>query len=315
MKCMITGGAGFIGSNLAGYLLEKNWQVVVLDDLSTGKRENLAPVLGQVEFIQGDIRDRELVARLLDGCRVVFHQAALPSVPRSIAEPELSHDVNVNGTLNLLLAARDAGIGRVVLASSSSVYGDSPVMPRTEVLAPRPLSPYAASKLAGEYYARAISAVYGLETVCLRYFNVFGPRQDPFSQYSAVIPLFIKALAAGERPTVYGDGGQSRDFTFVDHVCRMNYLAAVAQGPFKGEVFNVGCGRSITVIELLEALKALMSRMEIEPVFKPSRPGDVAESLADVSKAESVLKFEPESDFTAELTETVRWFEQCKMAL
>ncbi len=308
MRCLITGGAGFIGSNLVNYLLAKDWQVRVLDNLSTGRKENLAAIIDRLDFIEGDIRDMALLEETLKGCQVVFHQAALPSVPRSIAEPILTHDVNVNGTLNLLLAARQVDVGRVILASSSSVYGDSEVMPRTEELAPKPLSPYAAAKLTGEYYARVFATVYGLETISLRYFNVFGPRQDPDSTYAAVIPRFIKALSEGRAPVIYGDGRQSRDFTYVDHVCEVNYLAATSSEPWRGEILNVGCGRSVTVLEVLETLKKIMECEDINPRFEPPRPGDVKDSLADIEKARRLLAFEPQSDFTAELTKTLNWF-------
>ncbi|MBN2288471.1 MAG: SDR family oxidoreductase [Candidatus Glassbacteria bacterium] len=309
MKCLITGGAGFIGSNLAAYLVAKNWQVRVLDNLSTGKQENLDPVAGRADFIEGDIRDAGLLDKVLKGCAVVFHQAALPSVPRSIAEPELSHDVNVNGTLNLLLAARRSGVGRVILASSSSVYGDSEVFPRIEDQIPMPLSPYAVAKLAGENYARVFATVYGMETVCLRYFNIFGPRQDPDSAYSAVIPRFIKALSNGEAPVIYGDGLQSRDFTYVDHVSEVNYLAATAPGPWRGEILNVGCGRNITLLEVLETLKRIKKCKTVKPRFEPPRTGDVRNSLASIDKAHKLLNFKPESDFTTELARTLSWFE------
>ncbi|MFC1614879.1 SDR family oxidoreductase [Gemmatimonadota bacterium] len=309
MKCLVTGGAGFIGSNLAEYLLAKNWQVKVLDDLSTGKIENLNSIIDKLDFIEGDIRDTALLDKELKDCRVIFHQAALSSVPRSIAEPELTHDVNVNGTLNLLLAARRVGVERVILASSSSVYGESKIMPRTEDLVPMPLSPYAVAKLTGEYYARVISSVYGLETVCLRYFNVFGPRQNPDSAYAAVIPRFIKALSEDRSPVIYGDGRQSRDFTYVDFVCEVNYLAAVYAEPWRGEVLNVGCGRSISVLDVLDTLKGIMKREKIEPRFEAPRRGDVRDSLASIEVARNLLNFRPQSDFTAELSKTLSWFE------
>jgi nucleoside-diphosphate-sugar epimerase len=309
MKCLVTGGAGFIGSNLTERLLAEGWQVTVLDDLSTGKLANLSTFLSRIEFIEGDIRDAGLLEKAASGCGVVFHQAALPSVPRSIADPARSHDVNVNGSLNVLLAARNAGVQRVVLASSSSVYGDSPVLPRSEDLNPRPLSPYAAGKLSMEYYARVFSAVYGLETVCLRYFNVFGPRQDPESPYAAVIPRFMRAIRQNHPPVVFGDGSQSRDFTFVDQVCQANCLAATAVKPLLGEVCNVGCGRSYSILDLLGALKEIMGRPELEPEFQPARAGDVLRSLADIRKARELLGYSPRSDFKAELELTCRWFE------
>lgn len=308
MNCLITGGAGFIGCNLARYLLEKGCRVRVLDDLSTGREDNLRELSGSLEFIRGDIRDPVTVARTVEDCDAVFHQAALPSVPRSIADPAASHDVNVNGTLNVLLASRDKGVRRVVLASSSSVYGDREELPRNEEQSPRPLSPYAVSKLAGEYYARSFSTVYGLDTVSLRYFNVFGPRQDPESPYAAVIPRFMEALRAGRSPVIYGDGSQSRDFTFVENVCLVNWLAATAEKPLMGEVFNVGCGRSYTLLELLENLSAVMGRRDPDPRFEPPRAGDVRHSLADIGKAARMLGYEPIPDFRAELEKTCRWF-------
>ena len=312
MNCLITGGAGFIGSNLARFLLEKGWEVRVLDNLSTGREDNLEEVLPSLEFIRGDIRDPGAMALAVKGREIVFHLAALPSVPRSIADPVTSHDVNVNGTLNVLLAARDSGVRRVVLASSSSIYGDQQELPRTETLSPRPLSPYAVSKLTGEYYARAFSVVYGLDTVSLRYFNVFGPRQDPDSPYAAVIPRFMEALCKGGRPVIYGDGSQSRDFTFVGNVCLANWLAATNGKPLAGEAFNVGCGRSYTLLELLENLKQVLGRNNLEPCFEPPRTGDVQHSLADIDKARRIFGYMPVSDFRAELVRTCRWFEHTR---
>jgi UDP-glucose 4-epimerase len=308
MNCLITGGAGFIGSNLAEYLLRKGWQVRILDNLSTGKMENLTTVIKDVDFIAGDIRDQSLVGKAVLGCPIVFHQAALPSVLRSITEPFLTHDVNVNGTLNVLLAARQAGVKRLIFASSSSVYGDSEVLPRSEEIFPCPLSPYAVTKLTGEYYARVFAHVYGMETICLRYFNVFGPRQDPDSAYAAVIPRFIQTLLQGRSPVIYGDGRQSRDFTYVDHVSEINYLAATSEISFRGEVLNVGCGRRFDLVELLDLLKEITDRHSVEPVFEPPRPGDVRHSQASIEKARRLLGFSPETDFARELEKTCRWF-------
>lgn len=308
MECLITGGAGFIGSNLARLLLEKKCRVRVLDNLATGRMENLREVLSRLEFIKGDIRDRKTVDRAAQGCTFVFHQAALPSVPRSIADPETSHDVNVNGTLNVLLAARDAGVKRVVLASSSSVYGDQKELPRVETLPPRPLSPYAVSKLTGEYYARSFSVVYGLDTVSLRYFNVFGPRQDPDSPYAAVIPRFMEALFRGQTPVIYGDGSQSRDFTYVENVCMINWLAATAADRLDGEVFNVGCGGSYSLLELLDKLARVMGRGPVTPSFEAARPGDVLHSLADIGRARRRLGYDPHPDFETELGRTSEWY-------
>jgi len=309
MNCVITGGAGFIGSNLALYLLARGWKVKVVDNLSTGKMENLAEVISRIDFIEGDIRDLALLERVFEDCPVVFHQAALPSVQRSIAEPALSHDVNVNGTLNVLLAARRTGVRRVILASSSSVYGDSRVLPRREDLPPRPLSPYAVTKLTGEYYARVFAKVYDLETISLRYFNVFGPRQDVNSPYAAVIPRFIQALQHNQSPVIYGDGLQSRDFTFIDHVCQVNYLAATSEKKFQGEVLNVGCGKKVTLLQLLDLLKEIMDRPGVQPSFAAPRPGDVRHSQAAIEKAGQLLGYFPQGDFTEELRKVCLWFE------
>ncbi|MCE5271896.1 SDR family oxidoreductase [bacterium] len=308
MECLITGGAGFIGSNLARFLLGQGCRVHILDDLSTGRQENLSRIQSEVDFIRGDIRDLDTVRKAMQGCELVFHLAALPSVPRSIADPETSHSVNVNGTLNVLLAARDASVRRVMLASSSSVYGDQKELPRVETQPPRPLSPYAVSKLTGEYYARSFSVVYGLDTVSLRYFNVFGPHQDPDSPYAAVIPRFMEALSQGVSPVIYGDGSQSRDFTFVENVCRINWLAATAAEPLAGEVFNVGCGHSFTLLEILDRLALILGAEQVKPFFEAPRSGDVKHSLADIGKARRILGYAPEPDLTAELRLTCEWF-------
>ncbi len=308
MECLITGGAGFIGSNLARFLLGQGCRVRILDDLSTGRQENLSRIQSEVDFIRGDIRDLDTVRKAVQSCDLVFHLAALPSVPRSIADPGTSHSVNVNGTLNVLLAARDAEVRRVVLASSSSVYGDQKELPRVETQPPRPLSPYAVSKLTGEYYARSFSVVYGLDTVSLRYFNVFGPHQDPNSPYAAVIPRFMEALSQGQSPVIYGDGSQSRDFTFVENVCRINWLAATVAQPLAGEVFNVGCGHSFTLLEILERLVQILGAGQVKPVFEAPRAGDVKHSLADIGKARRILGYAPEPDLTDELRLTCEWF-------
>lgn len=249
-KYLVTGGAGFIGSNIVEELVDRNESVRVLDNLSTGRRENIEPFMDKIEFIEGDLRDLDAVRKAVEGVDYVLHQGALPSVPRSIDEPLTTNEVNVNGTLKVLIAARDAGVKRVVYASSSSIYGNSEVLPKREDMPPNPLSPYAISKLAGENYCRIFYQIYGLETVCLRYFNVFGPRQDPTSQYSAVIPKFINAMLNGERPIIYGDGKQSRDFTFVANVVQANLLACEANG-VAGELFNVACGERYTLLDLI----------------------------------------------------------------
>lgn len=304
--CLVTGGAGFIGSHLTGYLLPQGHTVRVLDNFATGKRENLHRVMSQIELLEGDIRDLDTVRRAVAGVEYVFHQAALPSVPRSIADPLTSNAVNVNGTLNVLVAARDAKVRRVVFASSSSVYGDNPTLPKHEDLPPQPLSPYAATKLMGEHYCRLFYQLYGLETVVLRYFNVFGPRQDPKSQYAAVIPKFI-ALMLDNRPlTIYGDGEQSRDFTFVENVVRANVLAMNAPDA-AGKVFNVGCGARYTLNYMVASLQQLMNRAA-EVVYAPAKPGDVKHSLASIERAEQYLGYTPRVPFEEGLRRTVDYF-------
>ena len=264
---LVTGGAGFIGSHLVDALLRDGKQVRVLDNLATGKIDNLRETLDAIDFIEGDVRDAAVVAGATRGVDVVLHQAALPSVPRSIQDPIATNDVNVNGTLNVLLAARDAGVKRVVVASSSSVYGNSPTLPKVETMPVEPLSPYAVSKLAQERYAQAFTEVYGLPTISLRYFNVFGPRQDPTSQYSAVIPKFISMMLQGKRPTIYGDGTQSRDFTYIDNVVRANLLAAEAPKSVNG-YFNIACGERYSLLQLVETLNELLGT-NLEPEFMP----------------------------------------------
>lgn len=307
MRALITGGAGFIGSSLVDGLLAAGAEARVLDNFSTGNRANLAHVAGNVEVVEGDLRSYERVHNAVAGCDVVFHQGALPSVPRSIADPLTSSEINVGGTLNVLLAARDAGVRRVVFASSSSVYGDAPGFPREESQATEPMAPYAVSKLAAEQYCRVATRVYGLETVSLRYFNVFGPRQDPLSQYSAVIPKFIAALREGRAPLVYGDGGQSRDFTYVTDIVRANLLAADAPAPAAGRVINIACGRDHSLNELVALLRSLVGS-DVEAELAESRPGDVRRSLADISLARELLGFVPEVDFEEGLRRTVDSF-------
>ncbi len=306
--CLVTGGAGFIGSNLVLELLRRGWSVRVLDNLSTGRLQNLDPVLDQIDFIQGDVRNRQDVDRAVKGVDFVFHQAALPSVPRSVKDPMSTNEVNVTGTLNLLLAARDLGVRRVVIASSSSVYGNNPVLPKTEELKPCPASPYAVSKLAQELYAVNFWKLYELSTVCLRYFNVFGPRQDPQSQYAAVIPRFITALLFDQRPVIYGDGNQSRDFTFVADVVKANILAAEAEG-VDGEIFNVARGGSITINNLLELLIEITGA-DVAAVYQEPRPGDVRHSRADITKAQRLLGYVPRYGLRKGLEETVKWFQE-----
>ena len=308
---LITGGAEFIGSNIVGELVRRGEQVRILDNLSTGKRENIAPLLSPganpgVEFIEGDLRDLETVRRAVEGVDYVLHQAALPSVQRSIEDPLTTSEVNARGTLNLLIAARDAGVKRVVYASSSSIYGDSPTLPKTEEMRPAPKSPYAASKLAGEHYCQAFHQVYGLETVILRYFNVFGPNQDPTSQYAAVIPKFVTAMLRGERPVIYGDGLQSRDFTYVTNVVRANLLAAEAEG-VAGEVFNIACGKRYNLLELVAVINRILGT-NLTPIHTAPRPGDVRHSQADISKAERMLGYRVEVEFEEGLKRIVKWY-------
>jgi nucleoside-diphosphate-sugar epimerase len=287
---LVTGGAGFIGSHIVDELVRRGESVRVLDNLATGKRENLADAWDQIEFIEGSLTDPATVQRAMQGVNYVLHQGALPSVPRSVADPATSHEVNVTGTINVLIAARDAGVQRLVYAASSSAYGNSPTLPKREDMPTNPLSPYAVSKLAGEHYCRAFHQVYGLETVCLRYFNVFGPRQDPKSQYAAVIPKFIEMMRRGEPPTIYGDGSQSRDFTYVANVVRANLLAAAAPDA-AGSVVNVACGQRHTLLDLVSALNRLLGT-DLEPAFQPDRAGDVKHSLADIGVARELLGYQ-----------------------
>ena len=303
---LITGGAGFIGSHIVAELVRRGERVRVLDNFATGKRENLAPFLGQVELTEGDLRHPETVRQAVEGVEYVLHQGALPSVQRSIEDPLTTNEVNARGTLNLLIAARDAGVKRVVYASSSSIYGDSPTLPKVETMKPAPKSPYAASKLAGEHYCQVFHQVYGLEAVCLRYFNVFGPNQDPTSDYAAIIPKFITAMLRGDRPVIYGDGLQSRDFTPVVNVVEANLLAADAEDA-AGEVFNVACGKRHNLLELAEALNRILDT-SLTPIHAAPRPGDVRHSQADVSRAERVLGYRIGVEFEEGLERAVEWY-------
>lgn len=291
MRVLVTGGAGFIGSHIATRLLETGRDVRVIDNFATGRRSNLAHLVGDVDLVEGDIRNLEELRSAVRGCDAIVHLAAVPSVPRSIADPATSHEANATGTLNVLMAARDEGASRVVFASSSSIYGSAAELPKHEGLTPLPISPYAVSKLAGESYCRSFYQVYGLETVALRYFNVFGPRQDPQSEYAAVIPRFIWAYRHGEPPVIFGDGEQSRDFTYVENVVRAN-LAALEVKAIGGRVYNIACGDRITLNELAESLRREIG-CETEPVHGPDRPGDVRHSMADISRARAELGYEP----------------------
>jgi nucleoside-diphosphate-sugar epimerase len=311
MNYLVTGGAGFIGSNLASALLAQGHRVRVLDNFLTGKKENLAGLADgygdAFELVEGDLRDLEVTRRATGGVEYVLHQGALPSVPRSVADPVLSNEINVGGTVNLLIAARDAGVRRVVFAASSSAYGDTPELPKRESMTPNPKSPYAAQKLAGEHYMRIFYEVYGVETVSLRYFNVFGPKQDPASTYAAVIPRFITAVLMGTAPTVYGDGLQTRDFTYIDNVVRVNLLACKASKEACGRVFNIACGERVSLLEILEIIYGLAGR-RVPPRFEPPRPGDVHDSLADISLARDLLGYEPMVPFPEGLSRTFDYF-------
>jgi nucleoside-diphosphate-sugar epimerase len=305
-SALITGGAGFIGSNIAQRLLQMGVKIRVLDNLSTGREENMVDIVDDVDLIVGDLRDPETLNRAMAGTDVVFHQAALPSVPRSVADPLGSHEAGATGTLQVLLAARRVGVNRVVFASSSSVYGDTPELPKHEGMIPNPLSPYAVSKITGEYYCKVFARLYGMETVAFRYFNVFGPRQDPTSEYAAVIPKFIRIMARGERPLIHGDGLQSRDFTYVSNVVEGNIRAATAPD-IAGEVFNLACGERFTLLELVNEINTILGT-SIEPILGEPRPGDIKHSLADISRARSRLGFEPVTRFADGLRITAEWF-------
>ena len=305
-KYLVTGGAGFIGSHIATALVNRGDSVRVLDNLSTGSKENLAHLEDKVEFIEGSILDRNCVDQAVAGIDVVFHQAALASVPRSVLKPLDTHAACVTGTLNLLDAAKEASVQRVIYAGSSSAYGNQPHMSKRESDIPMPLSPYATAKLAGEYYCKAFYATYGLETVTIRYFNVFGPRQDPNSEYSAVIPLFVTAMLAGQRPTIFGDGTQSRDFTYVDNVVAGNLAAAEAPNAV-GKVINVACGRQTSLLELLSSINRVLGT-EVEPIFAEPRAGDIKESLADISLARHVLDYEPIVNFEEGLHKSIEYY-------
>ena len=301
-KIVITGGLGFIGSNLVERLIAGN-EVTIIDDRSTGKPDNIKHLKQEnLHLINGSITELNLT-EIFNDQDYVFHQAALPSVPRSIKDPMASNEANITGTLNVLTAAKDAGIKKVVCASSSSVYGDTPTLPKSEDMPVNPLSPYAVTKVTGEFYCKVFQEIYGLQTVSLRYFNVFGPRQDPDSQYAAVIPRFIRAILNDEPPIIYGDGEQSRDFSFIKHVVDANILACESD---KTGVFNIACGRRITINQLVDMINEILGK-DIAPTYVDPMPGDIKHSLADISKAKS-FGYEPNSDFRQELEETVRWF-------
>jgi nucleoside-diphosphate-sugar epimerase len=304
-RYLVTGGAGFIGSHLVEELLRRGESVRVADNFSTGKRENL-PSGSNVDLVEGDLAEDAVARRAVDGCEFVLHQAAIPSVPRSVKDPLTSHRANVDSTLQVLLAARDARVKRLVYAGSSSAYGDTAVLPKREDMRPQPLSPYALQKLVGEQYCQLFAKLYGLETVAIRYFNVFGPRQDPGSPYSGVISLFTKALIEGRPPTIHGDGKQTRDFTYVSDVVQGVLLACQANN-VSGEVINVAHGGRISLLELVRALQLILCQ-DAQPVFDPPREGDVRDSQADIFKARQLLGFAPSVPFDEGLRRTVAWY-------
>jgi len=306
-RVLVTGGGGFIGSNLTEALLKQGHRVRVLDDFSTGKRENLVfdQPYPSLEIIEGDIRDFNLCQKATENIEYVFHQAALPSVQRSVEDPLTSHAVNAGGTLNILLAAKEAGVRRLIYASSSSVYGDTPTLPKTEEMPPHPLSPYALQKYIGERYGQLFFELYGLETVSLRYFNIFGPKQDPLSIYSAVIPRFIDALLGGHPPIIFGDGEQSRDLTYVENVVQANLLSMSAEH-LGGEVINIACGKRTSLNQLLNILQEIIGS-KVSPLYEEPRKGDVKHSLADIRKGKRFLNYEPKIEIEAGLKKTVEY--------
>lgn len=310
---LVTGGAGFIGSHLASALIANGARVRVIDDLSTGYQENLDEIGGDFDFIRASVADEAALRKAFEDVELVFHEAAIPSVPRSVENPRQTHIASVDSTFSLLLAARERNVRRVVYAASSSAYGDQPTLPKVETMLPEPLSPYAVAKLVGEYYAQVFTRVYGLETVSLRYFNVFGPRQDPSSQYSGVISRFISGLLGNEKLVIYGDGEQSRDFTYIDNVVDANMKAAEKSEPV-GHVLNVATGERITLNVLLEELKSLTGRPDASAEYQPTRPGDVKHSLADISRARALLGFEPTIDLREGLIRTIDWWKSSRFA-
>ncbi len=306
-KVLVTGGAGFIGSNLADGLIDAGAKVVVIDNFVTGFRENLDEIRGDFEFVEADLNDSDIVSKAIQDVEIVFHQAALPSVPRSVDSPRETHDACVNATFNLLIHAKDAGVRRFVYAASSSAYGDQKILPKVETMRPQPLSPYAAAKLMGEHYCAVFSHVYGLETMSLRYFNVFGPRQNPSSMYSGVISRFIDALMSGKAPVIYGDGGQSRDFTYVANVVDANIRAAQTDKGI-GQAVNTANGEKITLLELLEVLKKITGNESAEPKFETVRDGDVRHSQADNSLARELFDYKKLVDLEEGLRRTIDWW-------
>ena len=310
MKYLVTGGAGFIGSNIVAELVRRKEKVRVLDNFSTGRRENLIPFWDNIELIEGDLTDLETIREAVEGMDFVLHQGALPSIPRSIEHPIGSNNANVSGTLNLLIASKDAKIKRLIYASSSSVYGNSSHLPKVETMNPSPLSPYAVSKLAGEYYCQVFYHIHRLETVILRYFNVFGINQDPTSAYSAVIPKLISSMLHKKSPIIFGDGLQSRDFTFVDNVVKANLLATEFDSAV-GEIFNVAVGQAYSLLDLIAKINSILS-YSIEPIFDSPRLGEIKHSLADITKAKEKFHYVPEIELEEGLRRTIRWMKNIK---
>jgi nucleoside-diphosphate-sugar epimerase len=305
-KFLVTGGAGFIGSNICKRLVAEGYFVRVVDNLLTGKRSNLDAVSDKIDFVEADMGDEEVARSVVKDIDVVLHEGALPSVPRSVDDPAAAHRHCVDATFTLLLAARDARVKRFVYAASSSAYGDTPTLPKVETMPTSPLSPYAVGKLVGEYYCAVFSRVFGLETISLRYFNVFGPQQDPTSQYAAAIPAFVTAILKDRPPTVYGDGEQSRDFTYIDNVVEANLCAARAERT-NGEVVNIACGERITVNEIIAMINEILGK-NVKPIYAPQRPGDVKHSLADITAARKLIGFEPVVLFREGLEKAIAWY-------
>ena len=310
---LVTGGAGFIGSHIASALAASGARVRIIDDLSTGYLENIEEIGGDVDFIQGSVADEASLKRAIEGAELVFHEAAIPSVPRSVENPRQTHVASVDSTFSLLLAAKENNVRRIVYAASSSAYGDQPTLPKVETMLPEPLSPYAVAKLVGEHYCQVFTRVYGLETVSLRYFNVFGPRQDPSSQYSGVISRFISALLGGETPVIYGDGEQSRDFTYIGNVVDAN-LRAAESAKAVGYVINVANGERISLNQLLKELQDLTGKTNVKADYQPTRAGDVKHSLADISRARDLLGYAPKTDLRQGLSLTIDWWKNSRFA-
>ncbi|MCP4710721.1 MAG: SDR family oxidoreductase [Planctomycetes bacterium] len=308
-NALVTGGAGFIGSNMVRFLLEKGYSIRVLDNFETGKQENLTEIADQIEVIEGDIRNKATAQKSTAGMDIVFHLAALGSVPRSLKDPKSTHDVNVTGIFNMLEASREALVRRFVFASSSSIYGQSEVLPQHEGLPLAPISPYGASKAIGEVYCKAYFESYRLETICLRYYNVFGPRQDPNSQYAAAIPLFVSALLRGESPIIFDDGEQTRGFTYIENVLQANWLAAMAKHTY-GDAVNISTSTAVSVNTVVNTIRELLGKEDIEPQYDPPRQGDIKHSRADVSRAEEVIGYKPVVNFGEGIRQAIDWYRE-----